>query len=45
MVSFNDSFMKSASLPSVAQLGGGASLLAMLKKDPSLARETNVCCR
>ena len=42
MVSFNDSFMKSVSLPSVAQLGGGSSLLAMLKKDPSLAQETNV---
>lgn len=40
LVSFNDTFIKSIDLPSVEKLGGGESLLSLLKKDDSLARET-----
>ena len=42
MVSFNDSFIRSMNLPSIQTLGAGASLLAMLKKDDSLVRESSV---
>lgn len=42
LVSFNDTFIKSIDLPSVEKLHGGDGLLAALKKDDSLARESNV---
>ncbi|MEE1923012.1 cellulose biosynthesis cyclic di-GMP-binding regulatory protein BcsB [Pseudomonas sp. 148P] len=42
MVSFNDRFIRSMNLPSIEKMGAGASLLAMLKQDDSLVRETSM---
>lgn len=42
LVSFNDRFVKSMPLPSISSLGGGQSLLDLLKKDASLPREASV---
>ena len=42
MVSFNDRFIRSMTLPSIQSMGAGESLLAMLKKDDSLVREASM---
>ncbi|MDE1167867.1 MAG: cellulose biosynthesis cyclic di-GMP-binding regulatory protein BcsB [Pseudomonas sp.] len=42
LISFNDSFIQSIALPSVDKLGAANSVLAALKSDDSLARESHL---